>query len=158
MFQDFDVFWEKDVDKQYCPKMEYIDDSEKIFELVDWDKKMENINSGGKAMVVIGYYKQETPESPVKFHRSFTISSKTGKSVYLQHHKNYDLVIFRTDTDAKGEALEELDDQCLVCIKVEGTVNHGKERRHAARDAAHVPRARARHEHPHQWGAPCIFR
>ena len=123
MFQDFDVFWEKDVDKQYCPKMEYIDDSEKIFELVDWDKKMENINSGGKAMVVIGYYKQETPESPVKFHRCFTISSKTHKSVYLQHHKSYDLVIFRTDTDAKGEDLEELDDQCLVCIKVEGTVS-----------------------------------
>ena len=125
MFQDFDVFWEKDVDKQYCPKMTYIDDSEKIFDLVDWDKKMENINSEGKAMVVIGYYKQETPKSPVKFHRCFTISSKTHKSVYLQHHKSkgYDLIIFRADTDAKGEALEEIDDQCLVCIKVDGSIN-----------------------------------
>lgn len=125
MFQDFDVFWEKDVDKQYCPKMTYIDDSEKIFDLVDWNNKMENINSEGEAMVVLGYYRQEKPESPVKFHRCFTISSKTHKSVYLQHHTNngYDLIIFRADTDAKGGALAELDDQCLVCIKVDGAIN-----------------------------------
>lgn len=127
MKEDFDVFQEKDVDKDFCPKMECTDNKEEIYDLVDWAslEESECINDDGEAMVVLGYFKQASEHSYVKFHRYFTLSSKTKKKIYLQHHKKdgYDLLLLFTDTDAEGKTLEDPDDQCVVCIKVKGSIN-----------------------------------
>ena len=127
MQQDFDVFQEKDTDKDFCPKMEITDDKEMIYDLVDWSslEEAEDVNDNGEAMVVLGYFKQLTEQSFVKFHRCFTMSSKTKQKILLQHHKKdgYDLILFIADTDADGKPLEDADDKCVACIKVDGTVS-----------------------------------
>lgn len=127
MKEDFDIFQEKDIDKEFCPKMECTDNKEEIYDLVDWAglEEAEDVNDNGEAMIVLGYFKQASEHSYVKFHRCFTISSKTKQKVRLQHHKKegYDLLLCFADTDAEGKELEDPDDKCVVAIKVKGPVS-----------------------------------
>lgn len=124
MRQDFNIFLETDTDKEFCPKMEITDEPEKIKELVDWDKldKAPCVNDDGEAMVVIGYYKQETAESHVKFHRCYTISSKTKQKVYHQHKDGYDMILFRAMTDEGGKPLETIEKQVVGVLKINGKI------------------------------------
>ena len=102
--------------------MKYYESKDSI-NLINWDNlaSSEEVNKtcyGNNAIVVIGYYRQESNDKKPFFVRQ--IVADTKEHMLLQHHEDYDLVILITDHDKEGNSIEDIWNKVKGVIKIDG--------------------------------------